>query len=428
MPWTGVAATGAPVRGICLVTGRRGSLARAGGARLALVVSACSGEKGPGTAAPPVGRREPAPVRIATVAEQSMPVQLTGFGVVEAYATISVKAQVSGEITKVWFHEGDLVNEDQTLFTIDPRPYEVALQQAEANLAKAEAQLEQSRANMARSRAQANNTKVVLERDSTLVTKGMVSPEEFDQTRTNAEALEAAAKADEASVRSATESIRSAKAAIEEAKLQLDYCTIRSPINGKTGDLLIDRGNVVTPNDTNPLVTINQLTPIYVAFPAPERYLAEIKDYMAKGPLEVKAMPVPESESSIGTLVFVDNMVDRNTGTIRLKATFNNEDHRLWPGQFVEVVVQMAVQANAIVVPSQAVQEGQEGTYAYVVRLEDMTAELRKVTAGNTVAGLTVIKEGLQPEETVVTDGQLRLRPGAPVKIIDATSEGGPAA
>jgi len=389
-------------------------------------LTACNGQKSAAAIGPPGGgQRDPVPVRAADVTVQTMPVQLTNFGSVEPYATIAVKAQVSGELTKVWFKEGDIVKEGDTLFTIDPRPYDVALQQAEANLARAQADLKLSQANLVRSQAQAKNAKVQLERDAALVDKKMVSKEEFDTTSTNAEALQAAAKADEASVQSATEAIRVTQSMIENAKLQLDYCTIRAPITGKTGDLQIDRGNLVKANDTNPLVTINQIQPIFVSFTAPDTDLEEITDYAAKGPLEVKAViPHYENEPAVGTLTFIDNSVDPNTRTIRLKGTFKNEDNRLWPGLYIPtVILQMATQADVTVVPSQAVQRGQEGAYSYVITA-DMTAEMRKVTPGDTVSGLTVIKDGLQPGEKVVTDGHLRLTPGAPVKITEPAAAG----
>jgi multidrug efflux system membrane fusion protein len=397
---------------------------------LSFALTACSIQKSAAVTGPPGGGLQgPVPVHAADVTSQTMPVQLTNFGTVEPYATISVKAQVSGELTKVWFKEGDVVKEGDTLFTIDPRPYEVALKQAEANLAKAQAELKLSQASLVRSRAQAGNAKVELDRNSQLKAKGMVSPETLDTSRTNAEALEAGAKADEAGVQSAAEAVRVAQATIEGAKLQLDYCTVRAPITGKTGHLQINRGNLVMVIDTNPLVTINQIEPVYVSFTAPDTELEEIREYAAKGPLEVKAViPHYENEPAVGTLTFIDNAVDPDTRTIRLKGTFKNDDNRLWPGQYIPtVILQLATRANVTVAPSQAVQRGQDGAYAYVVTA-DMKAELRKVTPGDTVSGLTEIRDGLQPGEKVVTDGHLRLTPGAPVTISEQAAEGKAAA
>jgi multidrug efflux system membrane fusion protein len=397
---------------------------------LSFALTACNIQKSAAVTGPPGGGPQgPVPVRAADVTSQTMPVQLTNLGSVEPYTTIAVKAQVSGELTKVWFKEGDVVKEGDTLFTIDPRPYEVALQQAEANLAKAQAELKWSQANLVQSQAQASNAKVELDRSSQLKAKGMVSPETFDTSRTNAEALEAAARANEASVQSAMEAVRVVQAMIENAKLQLDYCTIRAPITGKTGHLQIDRGNLVKANDTNPLVTINQIEPIFVSFTADDKELAQIREYAAKGPLEVKAViPHYENEPAVGTLTFIDNAVDLSTHTIRLKGTFKNDDNRLWPGQYIPtVILQLATRADVTVAPSQAVQRGQDGAYAYVVTA-DMKAELRKVTPGDTVSGLTEIRDGLQPGEKVVTDGHLRLTPGAQVTISEQAAEGKAAA
>ena len=383
------------------------------------LLPACSPKKassgGPPT--PP-----PAPVKIAEVKEQVMPVELINVGSVEAYSTIMVKAQVSGQLVGVWFKEGDIVEEGQKLFTIDPRPYEVALEQANANLAKAEAQLGLSKANVARNKAQAENARAELDRNETLLKKGMVSQSEYDLSRATAQSGESSVAAEEANIRSANEAIRGAKASIADANLQLNYCTIASPIKGKTGSLLVYKGNIVKANDTTPLVIITQTMPIYVTFTLPEQHLWEVRERMAQRPLEVNAT-VPDHEDApvAGQLSFVDNEVDQSTGTIRLKATFPNEDGRLWPGQYVKVVLQISVREKAIVVPAQAVQVGQEGPYAFVVA-DDMKAELRKLKTGDTLDALTVIQEGLKPGEKVITDGQLRVTQGATVKIVTESS------
>jgi multidrug efflux system membrane fusion protein len=372
---------------------------------------------------------EAAPVKIAAVTTESIPVQVTAIGSVEPYSTIQVKAQVSGALTDVQFGQGDVVKEGQVLFTIDTRPFDVALQQAEANLSKAEALVDQAKAATNRDKAQATNAKTQFQRNAELLKKGFVSKEDYDTSKSNAEALEAAVGADEANTKSAMEAIRVAKASIEDAKLQLNYCTIRSPIDGKTGSLLVNKGNLVKANDVSPLVIINQMTPIYVTFSVPEKYLSDIKKFMAQGPLEVKAtIPNEEANPIAGKLTFIDNTVSQNnTATIKLKASFENADNRLWPGQYVNVAMKMTVLANAVVVPSQAVQPGQNGQYVYVVT-KDMTAELRKVVTGESFNGKTVIKEGLEPEETVVTDGQLRVIPKGQVRIADAPATGQPAA
>jgi multidrug efflux system membrane fusion protein len=328
------------------------------------------------------------PVTVAQVALKTVPVEVHAIGNVEAYSTVSVKAQVEGVIEKAYFKEGQDVKEGDLLFTIDARPFKATLQQAEANLARDQAQLE--------------NANAQSERYEKLYADGIVSKEQYDTFRTNADALAAAVRADQA--------------AIEKAKIDLDYCTIRSPMEGRTGSLLVHPGNLVKSNDTV-LVVINQISPIYVSFSVPEQNLAEVRRHMAAGGLPVTAtIPDDTQRPSEGTLTFVDNSVDTTTGTIRLKGTFLNRDHRLWPGQFVNAALRLSTQANAVVVPNQAVQTGQNGYFAYVVK-SDMSAELRPIVPGNQVGGETVIEKGLQPGDTVVTDGQLMLFPGAKVEV-----------
>jgi multidrug efflux system membrane fusion protein len=328
------------------------------------------------------------PVTVAQVALKTVPVEVHAIGNVEAYSTVSVKAQVEGVIEKAYFKEGQDVKEGDLLFTIDARPFKATLQQAEANLARDQAQLE--------------NANAQSERYEKLYADGIVSKEQYDTFRTNADALAAAVRADQA--------------AIEKAKIDLDYCTIRSPMEGRTGSLLVHPGNLVKSNDTV-LVVINQISPIYVSFSVPEQNLAEVRRHMAAGGLPVNAtIPDDTQRPSEGTLTFIDNSVDTSTGTIRLKGTFLNRDHRLWPGQFVNAALRLSTQANAVVVPNQAVQTGQNGYFAYVVK-SDMSAELRPIVPGNQVGGETVIEKGLQPGDTVVTDGQLMLFPGAKVEV-----------
>jgi multidrug efflux system membrane fusion protein len=337
---------------------------------------------------PAAARAPRVPVVVAQVVQKSIPVDVHAIGNVEAYSTVSVKAQVEGTIEKVYFKEGQDVKQGDLLFTIDPRPFKATLQQAEANLARDQAELE--------------NANAQSERYEKLYADGIVSKEQYDTFRTNADALAAAVRADQA--------------AIEKAKIDLDYCTIRSPMEGRTGSLLVHPGNVVKSNDSV-LVVINQISPIYVSFSVPEQNLAEVRRHMASGGLPVTAtVPNDTQRPAEGTLTFVDNSVDTSTGTIRLKGTFLNRDHRLWPGQFVNVALRLTTQANAVVVPNQAVQTGQNGFFAYVVK-SDMSAEFRPIVPGNQVGGETVIEKGLQPGDTVVTDGQLMLFPGAKVEV-----------
>jgi multidrug efflux system membrane fusion protein len=329
-----------------------------------------------------------APVTTATATLATVPIQVHAIGNVEAHSTVSVKAQVAARVEKAYFTEGQDVRKGDLLFTLDRRPFDAALQQAEANLAKDQAQLE--------------NAKAEADRYTKLFQEGIVSNEQYDSMRTNADALAASVRAD--------------KAAIDKARIDLSYCTIQSPIDGRTGALLVHPGNLVKDNDAA-LVVLNQIHPIYVTFSVPEQHLADIKRYRADGPLQVEVIvPNQEQHTSKGVLTFIDNAVDSTTGTIKLKATFENSDNRLWPGQFVNVALTLATQPNSVVVPSQAVQTGQAGQYVFVVK-QDMTAEYRPVVAGNSISGETIIQKGLEAGETLVTDGQLRLAPGMKVAV-----------
>jgi multidrug efflux system membrane fusion protein len=339
--------------------------------------------------------RPPVPVTAAAVVQKTVPVQIRAIGNVEAYSTISVKSQIEGVLTRIHFKEGQDVNKGDLLFTIDPRPYEAALKQAEANLVKDTAQLE--------------NARVEVNRYAELVKKGYVAQEQYDQIRTNAAALGATVNAD--------------KAMVENARLQLKYCFIYSPITGRTGNLVSNQGNLIKANADNPMVTINQIQPIYVTFSVPEQYLNDIKKYMAARKLNVEAF-ISKAKEDVrpeqGVLTFIDNTVDTTTGTIKLKGIFTNKGKRLWPGQFVDVLLTLTMQPNAIVIPSQAVQAGQSGVYVFVVK-SDLTVESRPVVVDRSLDGESVIEKGLQPGEKVVTDGQLRLVPGAKVEIKTST-------
>jgi len=345
----------------------------------------CSAKKAETQGLPPVYS---APVTAAPATLASVPVQVHAIGNVEAYSTVSVKAQVAARIEKAYFTEGRDVHKGDLLFTLDRQPFEVALQQAEANLAKDQAQLENATAESGRY--------------NELFQEGIASKEQYDSMRTNADALAASVRAD--------------KAAIDKARIDLSYCSIQSPIDGRTGAVLVHPGNLIKDNDAA-LVVLNQIHPIYVTFSVPEQHLADIKRYQAEGPLKVEtSAPNQEQTISTGVLSFIDNTVDSATGTIKLKATFQNADNRLWPGQFVNVALTLMTQTNAVVVPSQAVQTGQAGQYVFVVK-PDMTAELRPVLAGNTLSGRTVIQKGVAAGETLITDGQMRVVPGMKVAI-----------
>lgn len=372
----------------------------------------------------------PVPVVVATVSQRDVPINIDVIGNVEAYSTISVKAQVGGQLTKVYFQEGDYVKKNDPLFTIDPRPFQGQLNQAEAqlsqvtaNLARDTAALGQAQANLARDTANEKYAQTQAERYEKLFEQGVVSREQTDQMRASADALSQTVLADKAAIESARAqigatkaSVDSAKSSVENAKVQLSYTNIPSPIDGRTGNLMVKQGNLVTAN-TMELMTIAEVHPIYVTFSVPESQLGEIKKYMAQGKLPVTARPQDNTGSGqTGVLTFIDNTVDPTTGTIKLKGTFQNADNKLWPGEFVRVTLQLTTQPNAVVVPNQAVQTGQDGQFVYVVK-QDRTVEMRPVVTGTRIDQDLVVDRGLQPGETIVTEGQLRLAPGSRVQF-----------
>ncbi|MCE5194145.1 MAG: efflux RND transporter periplasmic adaptor subunit [Nitrospiraceae bacterium] len=348
-------------------------------------IAACSGGK------PDKGKTMPVPVLVASVSKETVPVQINAIGNIEAYSTVSIKARVNGELTAVHFQEGKDVNKGDLLFTIDPRPYKAALDSAKANLLKDTALYKKAEEDE--------------KRYSELYKEQLVSRSQYEQIFANAEALKATVEAD--------------KAAVENAELQLSYCTIHAPISGKTGSLLFNKGNQIKANDDKAMVVINQLQPTYVNFSVPEQNFPEIKKYMSKGSLKIEAVVAKDyQDTEKGTLSFIDNAVDASTGTIRIKGTFANKSKRLWPGQFVNVVMTLTTQPDAIVVPLQAVQTGQSGQYVFVVK-NDMTVEMRPVVANRSFNDKAVIEKGLQPNEKVVTDGQMKLIPGVKIEIKD---------
>jgi multidrug efflux system membrane fusion protein len=357
-----------------------------------LAGAACSGGEAV-SSTPPSGRgggqNPPVPVTATAAEQKSVPFDLQAIGNVIAASTVAVHAQITGELTSVNFKEGDEVKEGQVLFTLDKRPFEAAMQQAEAQLQK--------------DVAQAANAKAQAARYQDLAQRGIATREQVDQMTTQAAALDATVSADRANVQS--------------ARVQLDYATIEAPISGRTGLLQVHKGNLVRANDTQPIVSINRITPVYVTFAIPESMLAQFKRYMAAKTIRVEARaPNDPGPPSIGKIDFIDIAVDNTTGTIKVKGTFPNEDRKLTPGQFVNVTVTLTVDANATVVPTTAVQSGQQGTYVYVVK-PDNTAELRPVVVARTHGDDSIIGSGVKPGETVVTDGQLRLVPGSRVSI-----------
>ncbi len=346
----------------------------------------------PGTRAAASKEAPPVPVAIAPVVLKSVPYRLHAIGSVVPYTTVAVKARVDGQIVAVHFREGNLVNKGSVLFEIDPRPFIAALDQAKANLAKDQA---------SRARAKAQDV-----RYQDLLRQNFISQDAYEQVRTNAQTAEATVRADEA--------------AVETAKLALDYCTIRSPIDGYAGRIMIQLGNLVKANDTNPLVTLNQITPVYTSFSVPEQDLAAVREHQAAGDLVVQVtLPNSRQPPISGRLSFIDNSADTTTGTINLKAEFPNKDTALWPGQFVNVVMTLYRQDNAIVVPTQAVQTGPDGQYVFIVKPDD-TVDLRDVKIARAEGDDSVIASGLVPGERVVTVGQLRLAPGSKVTVAPA--------
>ena len=337
---------------------------------------------------PPPPTPTPAPVTVTTAQRKTVPLQYATFGTVQAKLSSAIKSQVTGLLDKIHFKEGEDVKEGQTLFTIDPKWLDAALAQAEANLARDE--------------AQHKNALKEAEREEELLKKGVVAPDVSETARTTADALDATIKAD--------------KALIDSAKTQLSYCTIKSPIDGRMGQWLLDQGNLVKPNDQT-LAVINQIKPIEVAFSVPQRLLQTIKDERPKHKLLVQAaIPGQDGRPILGELTFVDNTVDASTGTIVLKATFDNEDSRLWPGEYVKVVLTLRDEPDSVVIPTRAIQTGQDNQYVFVVK-EGPSVEMRPVTIERTLDGDSVISKGLDGRETVVTDGQIRLVDGSKIVI-----------
>lgn len=381
-----------------------------------LALAGCSGGK-----APEYGRaatKEAVPVALGTVVQKTLPIELRAIGNVQAYSTVSVKSLVSGQILKVHFVEGQNVQEGDLLFTIDPRPLEAALKQTQANLRQAEAHLRQAEANLARDTAEAKNAEAEANRYAQLYRSGVAAAEQYDQYRTKAEASKAAIEADAAALQAGRAAMQSGEAAIENAKLNLSYTNIRSPMDGRTGNLIVHAGNLVKANENPALVVINQVHPIYASFAVPAQHLPEIRRRMASSKLKVQASPKEGGSASTGELTFIDNAIDVTTATIQLKGAFANRDNALWPGEFVNVVLTLGTQPNAVVVPSAAIQTGQQGQYVFVAR-PDLTVESRPVKVSRASERETVIEKGLQPGEKVVTDGQLRLVPDAKVRVVE---------
>ncbi|MGD0275218.1 MAG: efflux RND transporter periplasmic adaptor subunit [Syntrophales bacterium] len=347
---------------------------------LTMFVMGCSSEKRP-VAVPSV------PVTEAEAIKKTVPIQIEAIGSVEAYQSISIRSQINALLTRVYFKDGQDVRKGDLLLKLDCRPYDAALKQSIANLDKDTAQLK--------------NALEELHRYRYLVEKEYVPKEQYDQIQTNWAAQEATVNAD--------------RAFVENNRVQVQFCSIYSPVNGRMGSLKVNQGNLIKANDVE-LAVINQIQPINVTFAVPEKELPSIKKYMAQGKLYVNATIPGDSHPEKGILTFVDNAINKDTGTISLKATFANSEKRLWPGQFVNVTLMLTNEPDAIVIPSQAVEKGQVGQFVFVIR-RDSTVEVRQITSGQTLQGETVVLEGVREGERVVTDGQMQLTPGARISI-----------
>ena len=364
------------------------------------------------------------PVSVAKVVQQSVPTELRVVGTVEASAIVQVKSQIAGELTAVTFTEGQNVNKGELLFRIDSRPYEEAVQQAQAAVERDKAQIAQAEATLARDAAQAKYAATDAALQSELSKGGLTSKSQFDQSKTNADVAQASAKATQATIDSARAALRADEVAIETAKLNLSYCQITAPLSGRTGNLLVHAGNLVKVNDV-PLVVIHQVSPIFVDFSVPEQNLGAIRRLSRNHQLAVHVSSQDDpGRTASGVLSVIDNTVDSATGTIHLKATFDNKDGVLWPGQFVTAVLTLDTIQNAAVIPAVALQTGQQGPFVFALKANN-TVEIRPVTAGRTFGDQVVIEKGVGPGDTVVTDGFLVLFPGATVRVVDASKVGG---
>ena len=361
-------------------------------------------------------RAEVVPVEIAAATTMDVPVQLKSIGNVESISTVAVRSQVEGTLQAVHFTPGQEVKKGDLLFTIDPRPLQAMVAQANANLAKAVAAVDQGRQVLTKDQATATNARTIMRRDATLIEGGVISREEYDNAVAASKSADATVHADQSAIDSLNAAAKAEEANLRNAQVQLSYTVIRAPISGKTGNLVVTTGNLVRADDTTPLVTITQSSPIYVTFTVPAPDFFRIREYASHEDFRTE-VTIPQSSQppKQGKLSLIDNTVDTTTGTIRLKATFENTDGFLYPGLFTNVVLTLGTQHDAVVIPAQAVQIGQDNSFVYTVK-PDMTVEVRNVKTGTTYNDMMVIDDGIKPGEKVVTDGQLRLVPGAAVQ------------
>jgi len=359
---------------------------------------------------------------VAQVTKQDIPLELRAIGNVEAQASVAVKSRVAGMIKRVAFTEGQDVKKGDLLFEIDPAPFEEALRLHEANILKDHALEKQAEAQAIRERVQEKNARQQADRYEELQKQGIISRDQAEQLRTTAEAAEAALAANLANIESARASARADESRINQARIQLGYTKITAPISGRTGVINVKEGNLVKENDSISLVEILQVQPVYVSFAVPEQTLGDIRRYLSAGKLTVMAAPDGTQEApTSGKLDFIDNAVDTQTGTIRMKATFPNTDRKLWPGQFANATMRLTVEQDRVTVPSVAVQTGPNGSYVWLVKPNNV-AEMRKVRLQRTQGEMGVVAEGLEPGDVVVVEGQLRVSPGAKLQILQTRS------
>jgi multidrug efflux system membrane fusion protein len=407
-----------------------------------LAALSCASLTGCANKASPAGfERPPAPVTVAAAVAQDVPTYIDAIGKTVARETVSIQPQVSGRITKINFTDGANVKKGDLLFTIDTRPFEAALSQAQASVAKDLALKKQAEANLARDASQQKYAELEAKRYATLVEQGVVSREQYDQVRSNADSLKATLDADRAAINSAGESIKVDTAAVETARVDLSYCYIRSPIDGRAGQRLVDVGNVVNPGggsgggsqpagssntgaiSSNSLLTIERIDPIYADFTISQTDLAGVQEQMREGKLKAQVR-LPDSEDSVtGQLTFLDNAVQNTTGQVNLRATIPNEGHRFWPGRFVNIRLVLNTIHGAVLVPATAPQMSAKGSYVFVVK-QDSTAEQRQVTLGQRQGDLIVIEKGVEPGESVITNGQLGVTPGGKVRAEQPSQAG----
>jgi multidrug efflux system membrane fusion protein len=380
--------------------------------------------------------RPPAPVSVTEAVMRDVPNYIDAIGKTVAREVVSIQPQVSGRILKIHFTDGANVKKGDLLFTIDTRPFEASLRQAQANVAKDLALKKQAEANLAKDLAQSKYGDIEAKRYATLVEQGVVSREQYDQIRSNADSLKATVEADRAAIHSAEESIKVDTAAVDSVKVELSYCYIRSPIDGRAGQRLVDIGNVVNPGgssgggasnnatggnsvSSNSLLVIERIDPIYADFTIPQDNLAVVQQQMREGTLKTEVRLPDATDPIAGQLTFLDNAVQSATGTINLRATVPNSDHRFWPGRFVNLRLVLSTIHGAVLVPATAPQMSAKGSFVYVVK-QDSTAEQRQVTLGQRQGDLIVVEKGVEPGERVVTIGQIGVTPGGKVRVEEA--------